>query len=122
MKASEIQVGGSHYKDMPYQISKFIADMGFNFHQGCILKYVCRFDKKNGLEDLKKAYHYTQLIDEDKPIYEARAFFADYVERFISENKLSRDLILNLVLALIECNTNNMRAIINSIIETNYGK
>ena len=34
------------------------------WNTGCIIKYICRWRKKNGLEDLKKAQFYlNRLID-----------------------------------------------------------
>lgn len=57
------QVGGSHY-DMPISPLEFIMKNDIPFVEGNIIKYVCRYKKKNGLEDLKKAQHYLQtLID-----------------------------------------------------------
>ena len=37
-----------------------------SFIQGNIIKYVCRFDKKNGNEDIDKIIHYCELGKEDK--------------------------------------------------------
>jgi hypothetical protein len=30
--------------------------------EGNVIKYVCRWRKKNGIEDLKKAKHYLELL------------------------------------------------------------
>jgi len=35
-----------------------------NFIQGCIIKYICRFESKNGVEDLDKIIHYCELQKE----------------------------------------------------------
>jgi len=32
-----------------------------NFFQGNVIKYVCRYKDKNGIEDLKKIIHYCEL-------------------------------------------------------------
>jgi hypothetical protein len=45
---------------------KFIHENGLTFAEGSVVKYVCRWRKKNGLEDLKKAIHYLQLIIEEE--------------------------------------------------------
>lgn len=66
-KASEIEVGGNHYKEKGMQPLDIIAAINLNFFQGNIVKYVARHSKKNGLEDLKKAYHYCQLGKEYDP-------------------------------------------------------
>ena len=62
--ASETQVGGLHYKDMKIQPIEFSMKNNLNFCQGNVIKYVCRYKAKNGLEDLKKARHYIDLLIE----------------------------------------------------------
>jgi len=55
------QVGGSHYKDFPIQPYEFISKNDLSFFQGNVVKYVCRYLNKNGIEDLKKIIHYCEL-------------------------------------------------------------
>lgn len=57
----DTQVGGSHYKGYKYELIKFVLDMKFDFVQGSILKYLVRYRKKNGLEDLRKAKHFAEI-------------------------------------------------------------
>ena len=54
------QVGGSHYSDMKIQPRQLIIALRMNWDMGNALKYVARFQAKNGVEDLKKAYDYTR--------------------------------------------------------------
>lgn len=61
---SEIQVGGSHYNRMKIQPVDFIYQNNIPFIEGCVIKYVCRHRQKNGLEDLKKAKHFIDLLIE----------------------------------------------------------
>ncbi len=65
MKPTETQVGGSHYKDMPIQPATFILRNGIGFHEGSAIKYLCRWRKKGGIEDLKKARHFIDMLIED---------------------------------------------------------
>ena len=58
------QVGGSHYKNMTIQPVEFIERNNLGFCVGNIIKYVCRYKDKNGIEDLKKARHYIDLLIE----------------------------------------------------------
>lgn len=60
-----IQVGGNHYQDFPIQPIEFIMKNSLSFPVGNIIKYVCRFDKKSGLEDLNKAKHYLEILIEN---------------------------------------------------------
>jgi len=64
-KAREIQIGGSHYKDMPIQPSEFIRANGIGWYEGNAIKYICRHRQKGGLTDLEKAKHYLQLAIEE---------------------------------------------------------
>nr|DAY20027.1 MAG TPA: nucelotide kinase [Crassvirales sp.] len=60
MEKAEYQ-GEAHYKGYQYEPVKFIIDMKFDFIQGNILKYLVRYRKKNGLQDLKKARNYAEF-------------------------------------------------------------
>ena len=62
MKASEDQVGGSHYKGMAIQPAEFIHKNGIGFLEGNVIKYVCRHNEKGGRADLLKARHYLDLM------------------------------------------------------------
>ena len=64
MSAYKKQIGGSHYKDMKIQPSKFINDNKLQFAEGNAIKYICRHTHKGGKEDLKKAIHYIEMIIE----------------------------------------------------------
>ena len=59
------QIGGNHYQDFQIQPIEFIMKNNLSFPVGNIIKYVCRFDKKNGLEDLNKAKHYLEMLIEN---------------------------------------------------------
>ena len=65
-RATQRQIGGKHYKDIKIQPIEFITKNKLSFIQGNIIKYVCRFDKKNGNEDIDKAIHYCELLKEIK--------------------------------------------------------
>lgn len=58
----KVQVGGNHYKDMPIQPVEFIHANGIPFIEGAVIKYVCRWRNKNGLDDLQKAAHFLELL------------------------------------------------------------
>lgn len=58
------QIGGEHYKKLLYQPIVFIRRLRLSFSQGCIVKYVSRYKRKNGKEDLIKAIHYCRLAQE----------------------------------------------------------
>lgn len=62
--AIDRQEGGTHYKDMPIQPFQYIHANGIPFAEGCVIKYVSRWRVKNGLDDLKKARHFLDLLIE----------------------------------------------------------
>lgn len=58
------QIGGGHYKGFKIEPITFILQNDLDFCQGNIIKYVCRYKMKNGIEDLEKAKHYIELLIE----------------------------------------------------------
>lgn len=64
MSAKDEQIGGSHYKENAIQPIEFIFQNEIGFAEGNVIKYVTRWNKKNGVEDLKKARHYLDLLIE----------------------------------------------------------
>jgi hypothetical protein len=63
-KALEVQVAGSHYKDMAIQPVEFIYANGIGYFEGNVIKYVSRWRSKGGIADLEKAKHYIDLLME----------------------------------------------------------
>lgn len=61
------QVGGSHYKSYKIQPIEFILENEIPFLEANVIKYVCRWRDKNGLEDLQKAKHYLEILIERLP-------------------------------------------------------
>lgn len=58
------QTGGSHYKKMKIQPIEYIHANNIPFAEGSVIKYVTRWRDKNGIEDLKKARHFLDLLIE----------------------------------------------------------
>ncbi len=63
-KALDVQVGGGHYKSYAIQPVEFIHKNKIPYIEGCAIKYLCRWREKGGVEDLKKARHYLDLLIE----------------------------------------------------------
>ena len=63
-KPQNKKIGGYHYMYFDIQPYEFISKNNLSFIQGCVIKYICRFDKKNGVEDLDKIIHYCELQKE----------------------------------------------------------
>jgi hypothetical protein len=86
VSANDVQIGGDHYKS-EYQHWDFVEHLGLDYLQGCATKYISRWRKKNGVEDLKKSLHYIQKLIEvnnANDVYEKDSF-----DRFVNSNTLS---------------------------------
>lgn len=59
-----VQEGGSHYKDLKIQPVEYIHANGIGFCEGNVIKYVSRWRAKGGVQDLKKARHFLDLLIE----------------------------------------------------------
>ena len=67
MKANEQQVGGTHYVS-PMQHWDYVLANNIPYMEAQIIKYLTRWRKKNGLQDLEKAQHFlTKLIEVNQP-------------------------------------------------------
>ena len=64
MSALDTQVAGSHYKTMAIQPVEFITRNKIPYIEANVIKYVCRYRNKNGLQDLHKAQHYLDMLIE----------------------------------------------------------
>jgi hypothetical protein len=62
--ASSKQVAADHYKDLPIQPAEYCQRNGLGFCESSVVKYVSRYKSKNGVEDLRKARHFLDLLIE----------------------------------------------------------
>ena len=62
--ANERQIGGDHYRRQAIQPWDFIIANGLDFMEGNVVRYVSRWRRKDGVNDLKKAAHYLQKMIE----------------------------------------------------------
>lgn len=62
--ALDVQEGGDHYRKMKIQPVEFIHANGISFFEGSVIKYVSRWRSKGGINDLKKARHFIDLLIE----------------------------------------------------------
>ena len=53
-----------HYKRMAIQPIQYIEANGLGFSEGNIIKYVSRWRRKNGIDDLRKAEFYIKRLIE----------------------------------------------------------
>ena len=63
MVANSKQIGGDHYQ-ASIQPWDYILSHELGYLEGNIIKYVTRYKKKNGVQDLEKAMHYLEKLIE----------------------------------------------------------
>jgi hypothetical protein len=66
--ANEKQVGGIHYRTA-YQHWDFVIKLNLDYFEATSTKYVSRWRKKNGVEDLQKGIHYLEKLMEVRDSY-----------------------------------------------------
>lgn len=105
INALDTQVGGTHYTDMKTQPLDLIVGLGLGFLQGNAIKYLSRYPRKGGVEDLLKARDYCRkahaLLDSEPTTecYQTRATRA--VDSYCESNGIVgdvREAILSIVL------------------------
>ena len=95
VRADDTQVGGDHYKT-EYQHWDFVRDTGMGYMEGQVVKYVTRWRKKGGLQDLEKAQHFLAKIQQEKDIN-----LNKHLELYSTANQLmseERNIIYSLLL------------------------
>lgn len=87
-KALDNQIGGSHYKNMPFQPVELFAKTHCTAFQANIWKYISRYKAKNGKEDIEKCMHYAELAKELKCNGQLGARKIQLIQTFCQVNKL----------------------------------
>ena len=64
MTANEEQVGGGHYKGQKVEHWDFVMMHDIPYMEAQVIKYMMRWRKKNGVEDLRKAEHFIRKLIE----------------------------------------------------------
>ncbi len=60
--AIQKQIGGNHYSRYTIQPVDFIIANNLDWCEGNAIKYITRWKDKNGVEDIKKAIHYLEIL------------------------------------------------------------
>lgn len=121
MKATDVQVGGNHYKQFKIQPIEFCMKNGLNACQTNIVKYICRYKDKNGKEDLLKALHYVGLLEQFiKDGIKCRHTQGEIlVQEFCNQNQLT-DSQYNVLYFACFLNIENAKYEIEQLIKNEY--
>ncbi len=85
------QIGGRHYADLAIQPTEFCMRNGLDFCVGSILKYVTRHRAKNGVEDLRKARHFTQIRQQFALDIQPTRYIAITMLEYVTRNQVRPD-------------------------------
>jgi len=64
MSQIDKQVGGDHYLGFAISPVEFLMRNNVPFVEGCAIKYLLRWRDKGGIQDLRKAQHYIDILIE----------------------------------------------------------
>lgn len=126
--ALSVQIGGNHYKSA-YQPIELMEKV--NMHPACsyVFKYVYRHKNKKGLEDLQKALHCTQLMDElGGKFYDGTECMLSYnkdaaeieFHKFIKANEQLDANQIRAILAIMNRDSEELKKVIHKEIEEYY--
>ena len=118
MKAIDTQIGGSHYKALPYQPIVLIDKLELDYFSGNVLKYLCRYRQKDGIKDLEKARHYCELAKElDVIKFSPSTLDTEEVEDFVRINEMVEEVGEIILYDLLEGKWDDAIDDINKLIE-----
>lgn len=86
----DVQVGGNHYRGFKIQPVEFCMANNLNFCQSSVIKYVCRYKNKNGVQDIDKAIHFLQILKQIE--YPEPEKIEDPIKCIEWEGKYSKEL------------------------------
>ena len=64
VSALDRQISGSHYKTMKIQPLEYALENDLGICEHAVIKYVSRWREKGGVDDLRKAIHYCEILIE----------------------------------------------------------
>ena len=64
MSSWDRQVGGTHYKQFKIQPLEYALENNLGVCEHAVIKYVSRWQLKGGVDDLRKAKHYIDILIE----------------------------------------------------------
>lgn len=122
MKRTSKQVGGSHYETLKYEPVEAFIHYNLDWFQSEIIKYCSRFLRKNGKQDLDKAFQVADIaIGFGLDVDTSEEFKGDnFLEEYISQFEYY-EIMDKLMTAVINKDYVLVKYYINKLIEIYYG-
>lgn len=97
------QIGGTHYAEKAFEPIVFIENWKLPFSVGNVVKYLCRYKEKGGVQDLRKAIQYLEFVQRFDVVVPHVP--SEAVDRFVVTNQLTwlECIVLILLLRLGDC-------------------
>lgn len=114
--ANDSQVGGVHYKSAAQHWDYAVYNFGRGYLRGQVTKYVYRWRKKHGVQDLQKALHFLQKLDEvSQPGYKVQVITAQHAAE-LNSMPAEEALIMHLMVEDTQEGRDTSRKIIEQLI------
>ena len=92
MAANDRQVGGAHYAAKMQHWDLCVRAFGNRYLEGNVTKYLSRWRRKNGMQDLEKALHYMEKLHEEAYAGRVQPHAADLYTRGLSSAEVGARL------------------------------
>ena len=60
------KISPDYYQQGNIEVTDFIIDQSMSFLEGNVVKYLCRYKEKSGIEDLRKARWYLEKLIQEQ--------------------------------------------------------
>lgn len=114
-EANKTQVGGLHYKGADMEHWDLVLALGLGYFEGQATKYVMRWRKKNGVEDLKKSVHYLQKLRENVKSRVLASRDTGAIERCLRANNIGHKEAAIIYAICLWQDTLDLTVVINAI-------
>lgn len=88
MKANDMQVAGSHYK-AAFQHWDWVGFVNLPYLSAQVTKYLTRWRKKNGLQDVEKSHHFLLKYIEEEIVRHEDAM--SVTKKFLLDNEVGTE-------------------------------
>ena len=88
-------INPDHYKNNSIQLEPYVLCSAFSFVSGNVLKYVIRYKDKNGVEDLRKALRYLNMMDEEDTVTNSKQDILLELWAKFSDNELINNAVFS---------------------------
>jgi hypothetical protein len=114
--ANDKQIGGTHYSSTGQHWDYATYNFGRGYLKGQVTKYVYRWRKKHGIQDLQKALHFLQKLDEvSQPDYKLTVITAQQAAE-LNSMQPEEAMIMHLIVEDTQTGRDSVKELIEKLI------